>query len=101
MSAIKKANLLDFINTLPEGVNTRVGELGARLSGGQRQRITIARAFLKDAPILLLDEFTSALDAKTEQEVLKALESLKEGRTVLIVSHRASAIQNVNNIFSI
>lgn len=101
MSAIKKANLLDFINTLPEGVDTRVGERGARLSGGQRQRITIARAFLKDAPILLLDEFTSALDAKTEQEVLKALESLKEGRTVLIVSHRASAIQNVNNIFSI
>ena len=99
--AAKKAYIHDFIMSLPQGYQTIIEDCGAKLSGGQRQRLSIARAFLKDAPILLLDEFTSALDAETEQEVLKALETLKEGRTVLIISHRESTIQNVNKVISI
>ena len=99
MAAIEKANLLNFINTLPDGVNTRVGERGARLSGGQRQRITIARAFLKDAPLVLLDEITSALDAEAEREVQIAVDELAKGRTVIVISHRLSALKNTSRIF--
>jgi ATP-binding cassette subfamily B protein/subfamily B ATP-binding cassette protein MsbA len=91
----------DFIEELPEGYDTVLGEGGAGLSGGQRQRIAIARAFLKDAPILLLDEPTSALDVATEREVVSAWEALMKGRTTLIVAHRLSTVADADRIIVI
>ncbi|MBY0421511.1 MAG: ABC transporter ATP-binding protein/permease [Parvularculaceae bacterium] len=91
-AAAEGAAIDDFIRTLPDGYQTRVGEGGARLSGGQRQRIAIARAFLKDAPILLLDEATSALDAESEARVQAAVERLARGRTVLVIAHRLATV---------
>ena len=85
--AARAAHAWEFIQKLPEGLDTPLGSLGDRLSGGQRQRIAIARAFLKDAPILLLDEATSALDKESEQAVLQGLQSLIVNRTVILVSH--------------
>jgi subfamily B ATP-binding cassette protein MsbA len=85
--AARAAHAWEFIQKLPEGLDTPLGSLGDRLSGGQRQRIAIARAFLKDAPILLLDEATSALDKESEQAVLQGLQSLMVNRTVILVSH--------------
>ena len=98
MQAAKAANTLDFINRLPEGFDTQVGERGARLSGGQRQRIAIARAILKDAPVLLLDEATSALDTETEHLVQEALARLMHRRTTIVIAHRLSTIQNADLI---
>ena len=98
MQAAKAANALDFINRLPEGFDTQVGERGARLSGGQRQRIAIARAILKDAPVLLLDEATSALDTETEHLVQEALARLMHQRTTIVIAHRLSTIQNADLI---
>ncbi len=98
MQAAKAANALDFINRLPEGFDTQVGERGARLSGGQRQRIAIARAILKDAPMLLLDEATSALDTETEHLVQEALARLMHRRTTIVIAHRLSTIQNADLI---
>jgi ATP-binding cassette, subfamily B, bacterial len=98
MQAAKAANALDFINRLPEGFDTQVGERGARLSGGQRQRIAIARAILKDAPVLLLDEATSALDTETEHLVQEALARLMHRRTTIVIAHRLSTIQNADLI---
>lgn len=98
MQAAKAANALDFINRLPEGFETEVGERGARLSGGQRQRIAIARAILKDAPVLLLDEATSALDTETEHLVQEALARLMHRRTTIVIAHRLSTIQNADLI---
>lgn len=99
IEAAKAAQAHDFIMSLPQGYDTPVGERGVRLSGGQRQRIGIARAFLKDAPILLLDEPTSALDAKTESEIMDALTRLMQGRTTLIVTHRLATIHQVDHIY--
>jgi ATP-binding cassette subfamily B protein/subfamily B ATP-binding cassette protein MsbA len=97
-AAARAANAHAFIERLPEGYDTVVGERGATLSGGERQRLSIARALLKDAPILILDEPTSALDAETEGLLLEALERLMEGRTTLIIAHRLSTIRKADQI---
>lgn len=96
--AVEAAALKDFIATLPEGLNTPVGEDGCRLSGGQKQRVSIARALLKNAPILILDEATSALDAQSEQAVKIALAHLMKDRTTFIVAHRLSTVENADKI---
>ncbi len=96
--AAKSAYALEFIEQLPEGFNTIVGEKGVRLSGGQKQRIAIARAFIKDAPILVFDEATSALDTRSEFEVRQALNAVGKGRTVIIIAHRLSSIEHVDRI---
>ena len=96
--AARAANAHDFIMRQEDGYETRVGEGGGRLSGGQRQRISIARAMLKDAPILLLDEPTAALDTMSERKVLEAIERLMQGRTVVVVAHRLSTIRDADVI---
>lgn len=96
--AIKNSYLEDFIASLPDGLNTQIGERGVLLSGGQKQRIGIARAFLKDAPILILDEATSALDNQAEHIVQQAIDNLMKDRTVFVIAHRLSTIQNANRI---
>ncbi len=98
IKALKLAYAYDFVMKLPKGIESEVGERGIRLSGGQKQRIQIARAILKNAPILILDEATSSLDAKSEKEVQDALENLMKDKLVIIIAHRFSTIQNVNKI---
>ncbi|HEY5849834.1 MAG TPA: ABC transporter transmembrane domain-containing protein [Lysobacter sp.] len=96
--AVAAAYATDFVAAMPNGLDTELGERGARLSGGQQQRIAIARALLKDAPILLLDEATSALDAQSERAVQKALETLMEGRTTLVIAHRLATVLKADRI---
>ncbi len=96
--AAKSAYADDFIRALPEGYDTIIGEAGVKLSGGQRQRIAIARALLKDAPVLILDEATSSLDTQSEREVQKALDRLMAGRTSFVIAHRLSTIMNADRI---
>jgi len=98
MDAASKAHVNEFIDQLPDKFQTHIGEDGARLSGGQRQRISIARALLKDAPVLILDEATSALDNESEQLIQAALETVTQHRTTLIIAHRLSTIERANNI---
>ncbi len=88
----------DFVETLPEGLHTQVGDRGVKLSGGQRQRIAIARAFLKDAPILLLDEATAALDSESEEAIREALQRLMRGRTVIAIAHRLATLRNFDRV---
>ena len=88
----------DFIDTLPQGLATPVGDRGVKLSGGQRQRIAIARAFLKDAPILLLDEATAALDSESEEAIRIALARLMRGRTVIAIAHRIATLRNFDRV---
>ncbi len=96
--ALAAANALSFVDALPDGIEARVGEGGARLSGGQRQRLAIARALLKDPPILVLDEATSALDAESERAVQEALERLMAGRTTLVIAHRLSTVRKADQL---
>ena len=98
IKASKQANIHDFVMNLPNGYDTEVGERGVKLSGGQKQRISIARAFLKNPPILVLDEATSALDNMTEMQVQSALATLSEGRTTIVVAHRLSTVKNADEI---
>jgi subfamily B ATP-binding cassette protein MsbA len=98
IAAAQAAHAMEFIKEWPEGLNTLVGERGIKLSGGQRQRIAIARAILKDAPILILDEATSALDSESERHVQAALENLMMGRTTLVIAHRLSTIEKADRI---
>ncbi len=98
IAAAEAAHAMEFIRELPEGLNTLVGEKGVRLSGGQRQRLAIARAILKDAPVLILDEATSALDSESERHVQAALETLMQGRTTLVIAHRLSTIEKADRI---
>jgi subfamily B ATP-binding cassette protein MsbA len=98
IAAAIAAHALEFIRDMPQGLYTLVGEKGVRLSGGQRQRIAIARAILKDAPVLILDEATSALDSESERHVQAALETLMRGRTTLVIAHRLSTIENADRI---
>ena len=97
-AAARAAHALEFIEAMPQGFDTLIGENGARISGGQRQRIAIARAILKDAPILLLDEATSALDSESERHVQAALEELMRGRTTLVIAHRLSTVEHADRI---
>jgi ATP-binding cassette subfamily B protein/subfamily B ATP-binding cassette protein MsbA len=101
IAAAKAANAHEFITALPEGYNSEVGERGATLSGGEKQRLSIARAFLKDSPVLILDEPTSALDARTEGMLLDALDRLMEGRITFVIAHRLSTIRRATKILVI
>lgn len=101
IAAAKRANIHDYVMALPQGYDTEVGERGVKLSGGQKQRIAIARAFLKNPPILILDEATSALDNMTEMQIQSSLSELSKGRTTLVVAHRLSTVKNADEILVI
>ncbi len=101
IAAAKNANAWEFIQELPDGLDTNIGDNGSLLSGGQRQRLAIARAILKDAPILILDEATSALDTESERHIQNALENLMQNRTTVVVAHRLSTIENADQILVI
>ncbi len=98
IAALKAAYAFDFVTALPDGLDTVIGEQGVRLSGGERQRLAIARALLKDPPILILDEATSSLDSESEREVQQALDRLISGRTTLVIAHRLSTVRGAQRI---
>jgi subfamily B ATP-binding cassette protein MsbA len=98
MAAAEAANAMEFIARLPQGIHSPIGEGGGMLSGGQRQRIAIARAILKNAPILVLDEATSALDTESERLIQQALQKLMQNRTTLVIAHRLSTIEHADQI---
>ena len=98
MAAAEAAHVMEFVSRLPDGLDTEVGEKGTKLSGGQRQRIAIARAILKNAPVLILDEATSALDTESERHIQAALENVMQGRTTLVIAHRLSTIEGADKI---
>ena len=96
--AVKTAHIYDFIHSFKDKYKTSIGERGLNFSGGQRQRIAIARAILKNAPLIILDEATSSLDNKNENDIQKSLEKLLEGKTAIIVAHRLSTVKNADKI---
>ncbi len=98
VSAAKSANIHDYIMTLPDGYDTYIGERGVRFSGGQKQRISIARIFLKNPPVLILDEATAALDNESERYIQKSLDNLSKNRTTIIIAHRLSTVRNADEI---
>ena len=98
VAAAEAAHAMEFIRHMPQGLQTLVGENGVKLSGGQRQRLAIARALLKNAPVLVLDEATSALDSESERHVQAALEALMQGRTTIVIAHRLSTIEKAGRI---
>ncbi|MBR6157955.1 MAG: ATP-binding cassette domain-containing protein, partial [Lachnospiraceae bacterium] len=98
LQAAQMAECMSFINKMPDGIHTVIGENGHTLSGGERQRLSIARAFLKDAPIILLDESTASLDPETETQIQKAIEKLTRGKTVLMIAHRLRSVVHCDNI---
>ena len=98
MTAAKVANIYDFIMTLPDGLQHSLADRGLNLSGGQRQRISIARAVLRNTPILILDEATSAMDTESERAVQAALDNVMQNRTVLVIAHRLSTVQHADQI---
>ena len=98
IDALKVANAWEFVETLPDGINTNIGDSGNKLSGGQKQRLSIARAVLKNPPIMILDEATSALDTESERLVQDALENMMKNRTSVVIAHRLSTIQNADTI---
>jgi subfamily B ATP-binding cassette protein MsbA len=100
-AALKGAHLLDFVESLPQGIDSEIGHNGSQLSGGQRQRLAIARAIYKDAPILILDEATSALDSESERAVQAALDVLMRNRTTLVIAHRLSTIEHADRVVAI
>ena len=98
LDVAEKAHVLEFNDKLPDGLDTQIGENGVSLSGGQRQRIAIARALLRQAPVLILDEATSALDTESERKIQAALDVLLKGRTSIVIAHRLSTIEKADNI---
>jgi subfamily B ATP-binding cassette protein MsbA len=96
--AAEAAHVMDYVRQMPLGLETMIGDNGVRLSGGQRQRLALARALLKDAPILILDEATSSLDTASERHIQEALETLRQGRTCIIIAHRLSTVENADRI---
>ena len=96
--AARLANCTEFIEALPDGYNTVIGENGSRLSGGERQRLSIARALLKNAPIIILDEISASLDVENEMKIQESLNTLIKGKTVIIISHRLKSIENADKI---
>lgn len=98
IDALKRANAYEFVQELSDGINTNIGNNGSKLSGGQRQRISIARALLKNAPVLIFDEATSALDNESERVVQQALESLTKSCTTIVIAHRLSTVENADKI---
>ncbi|WP_238318197.1 ATP-binding cassette domain-containing protein [Peptoniphilus sp. BV3AC2] len=94
----KKASCHEFIKSLQKGYETKIGEAGCTLSGGEKQRIAIARAILKDAPIVILDEFTSALDVENERHILQAIDNLVQNKTVIMIAHRLETVRKADNI---
>ena len=98
LAAARAANCDEFVSRMPEGYGTMIGENGARLSGGERQRISIARALLKDAPVVLLDEATASLDVENETKVQEALSRLLAGKTVIVIAHRMRTVMNADKV---
>jgi len=98
IEAARNAHALEFIDQLPQGIDTQIGDDAGMLSGGQRQRIAIARALFDDAPILVLDEATSALDSESELHIQKALSTLMQGRTTFVIAHRLSTVESADRI---